>query len=341
MKPIIFGCAGTALSQEEKDFFSAAKPFGFILFQRNCATPAQVRKLVKELHECVHAPVFIDQEGGRVQRLKPPHWPSLPPLRLIGKVYERDKERGLEAMKLHARLTARRLYRLGIHGNCSPVLDLFIEEASSAIGDRALSRKPEVVSALGRVAVDTHLEHGILPVIKHLPGHGRVKVDPHLTLPVVETERQILEAEDFVPFQSLKDAPIGMNCHVVFKALDPEQPVSMSQKVHEESIRGVIGFQGLVFSDDLSMKALQGSPPELALRALIAGADVALYCPGNVPTDKMLSDVLPMMKAIADVLPEMPERSEKRWQDAQKRLQKQVDNAEVAQDAARLKELVG
>jgi beta-N-acetylhexosaminidase len=302
MKPVIFGCAGTTLGDEERAFFAEENPFGFILFQRNCKTPDQVRQLVRDLRQAVSradAPVFIDQEGGRVARLKPPHWPELPALRQIGEVYEKDSTKGIEAMTLHAQATARMLTELGINGNCAPVLDLFIEGASSAIGDRAMSRDPAVVVALARVAVKTYLENGVLPVIKHMPGHGRVKADPHVALPVVEASRAELEAEDFLPFAALKDAPIGMNCHVVFTALDPDAPVSLSAKVHREIIRGAIGFQGLLFSDDLAMKALNGPLDEIASKALAAGADIVLYCPGTLPEMREISRVLPEMSAPA------------------------------------------
>ncbi len=336
MKPILFGCSGPTLTQEESGFFAETNPFGFILFQRNCETPDQVRQLTRGLRQVVNrndAPIFIDQEGGRVARLKPPHWPSLAPMRDIGELYEKNPEQGLEAMKFHARTTAKMLTDLGINGNCAPVLDLFIEGASSVIGDRAFSAKPDVIAALGRVAVDTYLENGVFPVIKHLPGHGRVKADPHLTLPTVETERALLEAQDFSPFIALKDAPIGMNSHIVFTALDPDAPVSLSPIVHQEIIRGALGFQGLLFSDDLAMKALSapgGRIPlpsreglgegecgldeapksnldELALRALWAGADIVLYCPGT----------LPEMRLIADALPAIGSTSLARWQRAQ------------------------
>ncbi len=313
IKPVLFGCSGPMLTEEEAAFFASANPFGFILFQRNVVEPDQVRALVKALRAAVaraDAPVFIDQEGGRVARLKPPHWPALPPLRDLGALYERDAAKGLEAMALHTRLTAQRLTDLGINGNCSPMLDLYIEDASNAIGDRALSRRPKVIVAMARVAIEGFLANGVLPVIKHLPGHGRVKVDPHHILPVVDADRATLEAEDFVPFAALRDTPIGMNSHIVFTALDPDAPVSLSQKIHQDIIRGVIGFQGLLFSDDLAMKALNGPLDEIALKALEAGADIALYCPGD----------LPEMERISRALPAMSQAAAERWSRAQQRL---------------------
>lgn len=331
MKPVVFGCAGTSLTSEEKSFFSEAQPFGFILFQRNCESPAQVRRLVEELRGVTsdETPVFIDQEGGRVARLKPPHWPALPPLRSLGRLYEREAQQGLEAARLHARITAHMLTGLGINGNCAPVLDLYIEGASSAIGDRALSRDPEIVAALAGVIIDTYLDNGVLPVVKHLPGHGRVKVDPHVTLPVVDTLRDELHNEDFKPFLALHDAPIGMNCHVVFSSLD-DQPVSMSAKIHQDIIRGLIGFQGLIFSDDLDMKALNGSLSDLANKALRAGADIALYCAGH----------LTEMRKIAAVIPHATDRLHARRQAILQRVKKPKDYADFQQDIALLGNMI-
>ncbi|MDD3288931.1 MAG: glycoside hydrolase family 3 N-terminal domain-containing protein, partial [Alphaproteobacteria bacterium] len=206
---------------------------------------------------------------------------------------------------IHARITAQWLSALGIIGNFAPVLDLYIEGASSAIGDRAISRDPEIIASLAGAMIQTYMNNGILPVIKHMPGHGRVKVDPHLSLPVVDESLSVLE-EDFAPFIRLKDAPLGMNCHVVFKAIDPDHPVSLSRKAHEEIIRGKIGFNGLLFSDDLAMKALEGDLGEIALQALDAGADFLLYCPGTMPG----------MKQIASVLPPISRKAYRRWQKA-------------------------
>ena len=333
MKPILFGCSGPVLTPDERAFFARENPFGFILFQRNCATPEQVRHLVAALRESVgrsDAPVFIDQEGGRVARLKPPHWHALPSLRRIGALYERDPHKGLEAMRLHTRLIAHDLFQLGINGNCAPVLDLFIEGASSAIGDRALSRDPRTVATLARVAVETFLANGVLPILKHIPGHGRVKVDPHEILPFVDTERSVLEAEDFVPFAALKDASCGMNCHVVFRALDPDYPVSLSAKIHREVIRGILGFQGLLFSDDLAMKALNGPLDVTALSALAAGADVVLYCPGT----------LPEMTAISRSLPSMMEGALARWERARQLLRQPKDGYDPAEDRKKLDSLL-
>ena len=301
-KPILLGCSGLILTDEERVFFIQNNPFGFILFARNCADPDQLRALTRALRETVgrpDAPIFIDQEGGRVARLKSPQWHDLPSLRVIGAMFENNPDEGREAMRLHAEIIAHMLRDVGINGNCAPVLDLFIEGASVAIGDRALSADPKIVAELAGIAIDAYLEGGVLPVIKHMPGHGRVKVDPHEVLPFVDTDRATLEAQDFAPFIALKNAPIAMNCHVVFRALDPDNPVSMSKKVHDEILRGAFGFEGLIFSDDLAMGALSGSPAERAQKALAAGADIVLYCTGKMPEMRAICADLPPITAAA------------------------------------------
>ncbi len=313
IKPILLGCAGPVVTKEERVFFRQANPLGFILFARNCESPDQLRALTSALRESVgraSAPIFIDQEGGRVARLRPPHWPALLAMGKIGALYRQDQAAGLEAMRQHSQSAARMLRDVGIDGNCAPVLDLDVPGASCVMGDRTFCGDPVSIAALGRVAVETHLANGVYPVIKHMPGHGRVKVDPHELLPFVDTDRATLEAEDFVPFRSLKDAPIAMNCHVVFRSLDSENPVSLSRKVHEEILRGAIGFEGVIFSDDLAMKALNLPLRELGARALGAGADVVLYCPG----------VLEDSREVCEGLPLMGEASAQRWEKVRERL---------------------
>ncbi|HUY68150.1 MAG TPA: glycoside hydrolase family 3 N-terminal domain-containing protein, partial [Alphaproteobacteria bacterium] len=279
--PVVFGCAGTALTSAERKLFSACNPFGFILFTRNCENPEQVRWLIKELRQTVEradAPVLIDQEGGRVARLKPPHWPKHPPARVFGAMYETDPAWGVEAIGIQARLVANELGKLGITVNCAPVVDLFIDGASNAIGDRAFSSRPAIVAELARHWAEMSLAHGVLPVIKHMPGHGRLNVDPHVLAPVIDAPLADLEAEDFVPFELLKDLPIAMNSHAVFTAIDPDEPASMSATVQGEVIREMIGFDGLLLSDDINMKALRGAAEELAKKAIHAGNDVVLHC---------------------------------------------------------------
>ena len=311
VKPILLGCEGPVITPEENRFFAKANPFGFILFKRNCENPQQLRALTASLREAVgreDVPVFIDQEGGRVARLKQPNWPSLPPLRHVGKLYEKDPALGRVAMHLHSLIIAHMLADVGINGNCAPVVDLLIDGASSAIGDRALSSNPKVVSACARVGLETFLQNGILPVIKHMPGHGRVQVDPHIDLPFVDTPLSVLEQEDFAPFIALRDAPIAMNCHVVFRALDAENPVSLSRGIHSTWIRGRLGFDGLIFSDDLAMGALRvkGDLPEIANNALRAGADIVLYCTG----------ILSRMEEICATLDPISPNALVRWEKA-------------------------
>jgi len=247
--PVIFGFGGTALNPLERSLFERFNPFGFILFKRNCKDPDQVRWLIKELKYTVardDIPILIDQEGGRVARLGPPHWPKHPPARFFGRMFEEDPAMSHEAMQIYARLVARELHSLGINVNCAPVVDLFMEGASQAIGDRALSRKPAIVAELARTCAETFLSNGIIPVIKHLPGHGRVRTDPHDMLPVIEASRAELETEDFVPFELLKDIPAGMNSHAVFMAID-SQPASMSAVMHQDIIRGHWDSTGFCF----------------------------------------------------------------------------------------------
>lgn len=304
MKPVLLGCEGPVLSEAERALFAAENPFGFILFARNCENPDQLRALTSALRAAVgrtDVPIFIDQEGGRVARLRPPHWPALPAGRAIGVLYEKDRDSGLEAMRLHATVTARFLLDMGIDGNCTPLLDLSVPGTSPVMGDRVFSDDPDVIAALGRVAVETYLACGVFPVVKHLPGHGRVKVDPHEVLPFVDADGATLEA-DFAPFRALADcAPIGMNAHVVYTALDADNPASLSKKIHEEIIRGKIGFNGLVFSDDLAMKALSLPLAESGVKALTAGADIVLYCPGILRDSQEVCAALPAMsdKALA------------------------------------------
>ncbi len=275
----IFGCAGTTLSAAERDFFRAANPLGFILFQRNCESPDQVRALVAALRESVdaaEAPVLIDQEGGRVARLRPPHWRSYPAAaRLAACATPR------EAVSLTAQLIAHDLATLGITVDCAPVLDLAIPGADPIIGDRAYGAAPATVAELGRTACEALLAGGVLPIIKHIPGHGRATVDSHKALPVVGAAVAELAETDFAPFRALNDMPWAMTAHIVFRALDPERPATLSRRLIAETIRTSIGFDGVLISDDLSMAALPGTLAERARGALEAGCDVVLHCNGD------------------------------------------------------------
>lgn len=332
--PVVLGLSRTELSTAERNFFKKTDPFGFILFKRNCEDPDQVRWLIKELQQAVgrdDVAILIDQEGGRVSRLQPPHWQQHPPARLFGAMYERDPDWGAEAMQRYARLVAHELSQLGITVNCAPVLDLFIEGATTAIGDRALSLKPTVVAALARIGAETFLANGVLPVIKHLPGHGRLKTDPHLMLPVIEASLAVLESDDFIPFELLKDLPIGMNSHAVFMALDAERPASLSPIVHQDIIRGTLGFDGLLLSDDLTMKALHGTPGDLAQRALAAGTDVVLHCNGDMKEMENLVDEMEPMKA----------ESWARWTYAQSMVERPNPHYDPREDGEKLDILLG
>ena len=276
---VILGCAGTTLSRDEIAFFRDSNPFGFILFQRNCGTPDQVRALVAEMRASVgrdSAPVLIDQEGGRVARLKPPHWRHPP----AAEVFSRLSEHGAEAAKLNAQMIAFELLALGINVNCAPVLDLPQTDADPIIGDRISGETPEKAATLGRAACEGYLAGGVVPVIKHIPGHGRATVDSHKALPIVAASHEDLSAFDFKPFKALADMPWAMTAHVVYQALDAHNPATSSAKVISDVIRGEIGFEGVLLSDDLSMQALRGSFTDRAETALKAGCDVVLHCNG-------------------------------------------------------------
>ncbi len=284
-RAVILGCAGLALTEEERRFFAAADPLGFILFKRNCDTPQQVKKLVADLRASIgraDAPVLIDQEGGRVARLGPPHWRKPPAAAEFVKLTDIDLALGGEAARLNARLMAAELRDLGIDVDCAPVLDLPVEGAHDVIGDRAHGRTADLAASLGRAVCEGLLEGGVLPIIKHIPGHGRATVDTHLALPVVATSEAELRKTDFAPFQMLADMPWAMTAHVVFSAIDAGGPATTSRTVIDRVIRGFIGFDGLLLSDDLSMQALSGTVGERAGAAMDAGCDVVLHCNGKM-----------------------------------------------------------
>lgn len=297
LRAAIYGCAGTELSSKERSFFREAQPWGFILFARNVADPAQLRSLTADLRETVgyDAPVLIDQEGGRVQRLLPPHWRAWPAGRRYGEIYARDAEKGLAAARLGAQLMAAELRDVGITVDCLPVLDVPVPGAHDVIGDRAYAETPEIVAALGLAAAGGLLSGGVLPVVKHMPGHGRAGVDSHKSLPVVDTPKAELERIDFAPFRALRQMPLGMTAHVVYKALDPDNPATTSGIVIREIIRGAIGFDGLLMSDDLSMQALSGTLRERARASLAAGCDLALHCNGRMPEMEEVAAEAPIL----------------------------------------------
>jgi beta-N-acetylhexosaminidase len=280
----ILGCSGPRLTAQERAFFQEVQPWGFILFKRNVETPDQVRALVDDLRACVDrldAPVLIDQEGGRVQRLGPPHWGRYPPGRAYGDLTANDPLIRREITRLGARLLAHDLAALGINVDCVPVLDVPAPDGHEVIGDRAYGDTPEQVASLGRAAAEGLIAGGVLPIIKHIPGHGRARADSHLTLPRVEASAADLDARDFPPFRVLSDMPMAMTAHVVYEAFDARRPATTSRKVIGEVIRKGLGFDGLLVSDDLSMKALSGDFTQRAKASLAAGCDVVLHCNGD------------------------------------------------------------
>ncbi|MCG8595500.1 MAG: beta-N-acetylhexosaminidase [Kiloniellales bacterium] len=283
-RAVIYGCEGPGLTDWERGFFAEADPLGFILFARNCADPDQLRALVAELRATVgrdEAPVLIDQEGGRVTRLKPPAWRVAPAAGVFDDLARRDLKRACEAAEINARLLALELMALGIDVDCLPLLDLRLPEGHGIIGDRALGSDPDQVIALGRAVCKGLAAAGVTPVIKHIPGHGRARVDSHEALPRVDAPLEVLRSSDFRPFKALAEAPWGMTAHIIYDAIDPARPATTSPKVISEIIRGEIGFDGLLLSDDLSMKALSGGLGARARAALDAGCDVALHCNGH------------------------------------------------------------
>ena len=283
-RAFITGVAGLSISADERAFLREAQPWGLILFKRNVNTPAQVAGLTESFRATIgwEAPVFVDQEGGRVQRLGPPHWPAYPAGQRYGDLYDREPAAGIAAARLAGHLIAADLRPLGIDADCLPVGDVPMESGDAVIGDRAYGREPAKVAAIAKAIADGLLTGGVLPVLKHLPGHGRATVDSHHKLPVVETDLATLEAVDFAAFRPLAGLPLGMTAHVVFSAIDPVAPATTSVTMVRQVIRGFIGFQGLLMSDDISMNALSGSIAERSRAALAAGCDVVLHCNGNL-----------------------------------------------------------
>jgi beta-N-acetylhexosaminidase len=284
-RAFITGISGPELSAAEREFIRHERPWGFILFKRNIETPKQVALLVEELKKSAvvpDAPVLVDQEGGRVQRLGPPHWPVYPPGALFGALYDDDPALGLGAARLSVRLMAADLEELGISVDCLPLADVPVSGADAVIGDRAYGTRPDKVAAIARAVTEGLEQGGILPVLKHIPGHGRATADSHLRLPEVKTVKSELERTDFAAFRPLADLPMAMTAHVVFSALDPVHPATTSATIIEQVIRGVIGFQGLLMSDDVSMNALSGPIAERTKAVFSAGCDLVLHCNGKL-----------------------------------------------------------
>jgi beta-N-acetylhexosaminidase len=304
MRAFITGVAGAALTDEERRFLRDAQPWGFIVFKRNAAGPTALRALIDDVRATVGraAPVLVDQEGGRVQRLGPPHWPNYPPGAAYGALYDMDRDRGLAAARLGARLIAADLAALGIDVDCLPIADVPVAGADAVIGDRAYGNEPGKVAAIAGAIAQGLVDEGVLPVLKHIPGHGRATADSHLRLPVVRVDRETLEATDFAAFRALNDLPLAMTAHVVFSALDPVAPATTSAVIVRDVIRDSIGFAGLLMSDDISMGALSGSLAERADAAIAAGCDIVLHCNGQMPE----------MQAVAAAVPELSGQAARR-----------------------------
>ena len=289
MRAFITGIAGPALTDAERAFLRETQPWGLIVFARNIAEPEALRRLIDDFRATLArgAPVLVDQEGGRVQRLNPPHWPKYPPAAAYGRLYDRNRAAGLAAARLGARLIAADLAEVGIDVDCMPVVDLPVAGADAVIGDRAFAAQPDEVAALAGAFAHGLADGGVLPVVKHIPGHGRATADSHQKLPVVSAERATLETSDFAAFRPLAGLPLAMTAHVVFTAIDPIAPATTSAAIVRDVIRGSIGYQGLLMSDDLSMGALSGSLGERARAAFAAGCEVVLHCNGNM--DEMVA----------------------------------------------------
>jgi beta-N-acetylhexosaminidase len=297
MRAFITGLAGLALSQAEQAFLREAQPWGLIVFKRNVVEPEQLRRLVGEVRAILgrDVPVLVDQEGGRVQRLGPPHWPEYPPAAAYGRLYDRDRGAGLAAAELGARLIAADLASVGIDVDCMPVADVPAAGADAIIGDRAFGDTPGKVATLAGAFAQGLAEGGVLPVVKHIPGHGRATADSHRRLPVVKAERPTLEATDFAAFRPLASLPLAMTAHVVFTAIDPVEPATTSTAIVSDVIRGSIGYRGLLMSDDLSMGALSGSLAARTQAAIAAGCDMALHCNGDMNEMCEVAAAAPML----------------------------------------------
>lgn len=298
MKPVIFGLSGLALTPEERDFFREADPLGYILFKRNCGDRAQMKALTDSLRDLsgrADLPILIDQEGGRVARMQPPEWPAFPTGEAFDRLYDVAPVSAIEAARASAQALGMMLAEAGVTVNCAPLLDVRQPDGTPAIGDRALGSEPMRVAALGQAILEGMRRAGVVGVIKHIPGHGRAVVDSHLELPRVTADAAALEI-DIEPFARLHDAPMAMTCHLVFEAWDRARPATLSPIVIQDIIRGRIGFDGLLMTDDIDMKALSGTAGEKAGAALAAGCDVVLDCWARM--DEMVE--------IAGLLPDAP-----------------------------------
>lgn len=312
MLPAIFGLCGETLSAGERAFFREAEPAGYILFARNCRDRAQLKALTDSLRDAAgreDVPILIDQEGGRIARLRPPEWPSFPAAQAFAELYAAAPISAIEAARANAQAIAVTLADIGINVDCLPLLDVRRESAHAVIGDRALGEEPMQVAALGRAMLDGLEAGGVCGVVKHIPGHGRAGADSHRELPVVDASEEELEV-DIAPFRALAGAPMGMTAHVLYAAWDSERCASVSSTVIRDVIRGRIGFDGLLMSDDIGMEALAGTPAQRAASVVGAGCDVALHCSG----------ALAEMRDIAEALGPMAQRPRERLTRAMARI---------------------
>ena len=327
MKAAIYGLEGLELSSEERRFFSDADPAGFILFKRNCETQQQLLRLTDSLRDLSgrdDVPILIDQEGGRVARMRPPEWPAFPAAERFSNLYRIAPSSAIEAVRSNARALALMLRSVGINVNALPLLDVRQEGATDIIGDRALGSEPMQVAALGRAVLDGMASAGVVGIIKHMPGHGRALVDSHKELPVVSASADELEM-DLEPFERLASAPMGMTAHVVYTAWDADHPASLSRRVIRDIIRERIGFDGWLMSDDLGMEALSGDFGSRAAGALTAGCDVALHCSGKMEE----------MVAVASAVPALTAEGEARLARAMAGTRIEVDGLDFAQEIAK------
>lgn len=332
MQAAIYSLAGPELTGEERDFFRDSDPAGYILFKRNCETRDQLLRLtdaLRDIHGRADLPVLIDQEGGRVARMKPPEWPDFPPGEAFARLYDAAPSSAIEAARSNARAIALTLRSVGINVNCLPLLDVRQQGAHDIIGDRALGSDPMQVAALGRAVLDGMASAGVVGVIKHMPGHGRALADSHVELPVVTASEEELEL-DLQPFERLRGAPMGMTAHVVYTAWDPDRPASLSPRVIHDIIRERIGFDGWLMSDDLGMHALSGDFGERAAGVVAAGCDVALHCSGEMSE----------MVSIASAVPAMSVEGEARLARAMASALVDEDGPDFAEAAAKRDELL-
>jgi len=297
VRAFITGLSGTTLTAAERAFLREREPWGFIIFARNVETPSQLSRLLASVRDAVgrDAPVLVDQEGGRVQRLGPPHWPSYPPGAAYARLYDSDAAQGTKAAYLGARLIAADLAAVGIDVDCLPVADVPVSGADSVIGDRAYGESAEKVAVLARAVADGLLAGGVLPVLKHIPGHGRATADSHRALPVVEADQATLRSTDFAAFRPLSDLPLGMTAHVVYTAIDPIAPATTSVTLVRDVIRGWLKFAGVLMSDDISMNALSGSIEERSRAAIAAGCDLVLHCSGELEEMQAVASAAPLL----------------------------------------------